>query len=78
MGIRNLSIFNKALLGSGARDLLWKSIINLKYGIVEGAGFLLYVKGCHGVGLWKEISKEGMLLKQHCSVKLGDGFKARF
>ena len=56
----------------------WRSVINLKYGTKDGGWFLSLPKGCHGVGLWKEISKEGMLLRQHCFVKLGDGNKAKF
>ena len=56
----------------------WRSVINLKYGSEDGGWFPSTPKGCHGVGLWKEISKEGMLLRHHCSVKIGDGSKARF
>ena len=56
----------------------WRSVINLKYGTEEGSWFPSFPKGCHGVGLWKEISEEGMLLSQHCFVKLGDGIKVRF
>ena len=56
----------------------WRSVINLKYGTEEGGWFPFLPKGCHGVGLWKEISEEGMFLRQHCSVILGDGIKAKF
>ena len=47
----------------------WKSVINLKYGSRNGSWFPSIPTGCHGVGLWKEISKEGMLLRHHCSMK---------
>ena len=50
----------------------------MKYGSEDGGKFSSIHKGCHRVGIWKEISKEGMLLRQYCSVKIGDGFKARF
>ena len=56
----------------------WRSVINLKYGSEDGGWFPSTPKGCHWVGLWKEISKEGMLLRHHCSVKIRDGSKARF
>ena len=48
----------------------------MKYGSEDGGRFPSLPKGYHGVGLWKEISKEGMLLRQHCFVKLRDGSKA--
>ena len=84
LGIRNLSNFNRALLRKWSwrftmEDVfMWRSVINLKYGTEDGGWFPSLPKGCHGVGLWKEISKEGMLLRLHCSVKLGDGIKAIF
>ena len=56
----------------------WRSVINLKYGSEDGGWFPSTSKGYHGVGLWKEISKESMLLRHHCSVKIGDGSKVRF
>ena len=57
---------------------MWRSVINLKYGLEVGGWFPHIPKGFHGVGLWKEINKEGLILRHHCSVKIGDGSKARF
>ena len=51
----------------------WRSVINLKYGNEDGGWFPSLPKACHVVGLWKKISKEDKLLRQHCFVKLGDG-----
>ena len=56
----------------------WRSVINLKYGSEVGGWFPPIPKGYHGVSLWKEISKEGLILKHHCFVKIGDGSKVRF
>ena len=57
---------------------MWRSVINLKYGLEVGGWFPPIPKGCHGFGLWKEISKEGLILRHHCFMKIGDGSKARF
>ena len=84
LGIRNLSNFNRALLGkwcwrfTTGDNSMWRSVINLKYGLENGGCFPPIPKGCHGVGLWKEICKEVLILRNHCSVKIGDGSKARF
>ena len=50
----------------------------MKYGLEDGGCFPPIPKGCHGVGLWKEICKEVLFLRNHCSMKIGDGSKARF
>ena len=41
----------------------WRCVINLKYGIEAGGWFPSLPKSSHGVGLWKEISKETVLIK---------------
>ena len=84
LGIRNLTNFNRALLGkwcwrfSTEDNSMWRSVIILKYGLEDGGCFPHIPKGCHGVGLWKEICEEALFLRNHCSVKIGDGSKARF
>ncbi|RVW23505.1 Transposon TX1 uncharacterized 149 kDa protein [Vitis vinifera] len=65
LGFRNLSILNKALLCKWSwrfaveRDSYWKLIISTKYGIERGGWSTRGAREAHGVGLWKEISKEG-------------------
>ena len=84
LGIRNLTNFNRALLGkwcwrfSTEDNSMWRGVIILKYGLEEGGCFPPIPKGFHGVGLWKEICKEALFIKNHCLVKIGDGSKARF
>ena len=84
LGIRNFTNFNRALLGkwcwrfSTEDKSMWRSVIMLKYGAEDGGCFPSNPKGCHGVGLWKEICKEALFLRNHCSVKIGDGSKVRF
>ena len=83
LGIRNLTNFNRALLGkwcwrfSMEDNSMWRGVIILKYGLEEGGYFPSIPKGCHGVGLWKEICKEALFIKNNCLMKIGDGSKAR-
>ena len=64
LGIRNLSNFNKSLLGKWSwrfameDNSTWRCVINLKYGTEARGWFPSLPKSNHGVGLWKEISKE--------------------
>ena len=84
LGIRNLSILNRALLCKWSwrfaveRDSYWKLIISMKYGIERGGWSTRRAREGHGVGLWKEISKEGMLLLNNVSFSVGDGKRVRF
>ncbi|RVW30293.1 Transposon TX1 uncharacterized 149 kDa protein [Vitis vinifera] len=79
LGIRNLSILNRALLCKWSwrfaveRDSYWKLIISTKYGVERGGWSTCGAREGHGVGLWKEISKEGLLLLNNASFSAGDG-----
>ncbi|RVW65755.1 LINE-1 retrotransposable element ORF2 protein [Vitis vinifera] len=79
LGIRNLSILNRALLCKWSwryaveRDSYWKLIISTKYGVDRGGWSTCGAREGHGVGLWKEISKEGLLLLNNVSFSVGDG-----
>ena len=68
LGIRNLSILNRAFLCKWnwryavERESLWKLVISRKFG-EEGGGWNSYeVREGYRVGFWKEIRKEGSLL----------------
>ena len=84
MGIRNLSILNRALLCKWSwrfaveRDSYWKLIISTKFGVERGGWSTRGVREGYGVGLWKEISKEGLLLLNNVSFSVGDGKRVRF
>ena len=84
LGIRNLSILNRALLCKWSwrfaveRDSYWKLIISTKYGVERGGWSTRGAREAHGVGLWKEISKEGLLLLNNVSFSVGDGKRVRF
>ena len=54
------------------RESFWKLIISTKYG--EGGGWIsCEVREGYGVGLWKEIRKEGALMFKNVSFTVGDG-----
>ena len=76
LGIRNFSILNRALLCKWSwrfaieRESFWKLIINRKYG--EGGGWISREdREGYGVGFWKEIRKEGLLLFKNVSFAVG-------
>ena len=47
------------------REALWKQVISMKYGVEEWEGYTLDGRKGLGVGLWKEIRKEGSLLSNN-------------
>jgi hypothetical protein len=84
LGIRNLRIFNKALLGkwlwryAHERGAWWKSVVDAKYGSTWASWCSLKPPGSHGVGLWKNIRKGWSLLCSHTKLILGNGSRIRF
>ncbi|RVX12073.1 Protein detoxification 45, chloroplastic [Vitis vinifera] len=60
------------------RDSYWKLIISTKFGIERGGWSTRGVREGYGVGLWKEISKEGLLLLNNVSFSVGNGKRVRF
>ncbi|RVW63178.1 putative mitochondrial protein [Vitis vinifera] len=60
------------------RDSYWKLIIGTKFGVVRGGWSTCGGREGFGVGLWKEISKEGLLLLNNVSFWVGDGKRVRF
>ena len=84
MGIRNLSTLNRALLCKWSwrfaveRDSYWKLIISKKFGVERGWWSTRGVREGYGVGLWKEISKEGLLPLNNVSFSVGDDKRVRF
>ncbi|RVX20614.1 putative ribonuclease H protein [Vitis vinifera] len=84
LGIRNFSILNRALLCkwswrfAAERDSFWKLVISSKYGEEEGGWISCEVREGYGVGLWKEIRKEGVLLFKNVSFTVRDGRRVKF
>jgi hypothetical protein len=84
LGIRSLSIFNKALLGkwlwryameSGA---LWRQVVDSKYGSQWGGWCSNRVSEPHGVGLWKYIRAGWDSFVKYTSFVVGDGSRIKF
>ena len=84
LGIRGLLNFNKALLGKWdwrfamEENSIWRNIISLKYGMEEGGWFSNTPRDSYGVGLWKDIGKDVMQIRQNCSSEVGNGRKVIF
>ena len=84
LGIQNLSILNKALLGKSSWGIMskgepfWKKVIIGKYGVEEGGWWSLEVREGYGVGLWKAIRKGWDAFKSKISYDLGNGKRVRF
>ncbi|RVW67933.1 hypothetical protein CK203_064387 [Vitis vinifera] len=55
------------------RESYWKLIIGTKFGVGSGGWCTCGGREGYGVGLWKEISKEGLLLLNNVSFSVGDG-----
>ena len=74
LGVRRLSTLNRALLCkwnwrfANERETLWRHVISRKFGEEEEGWYTREVREGFGVGLWKEIRKEGRLsfAKQSC------------
>ena len=84
LGIRNMAIFNKALLGkwlwrySMEPTSLWRQVIDSKYGGQGRDWCSDRVRATHGVSLWKHIRAGWDVFSNHISYKLGDGSRIRF
>jgi hypothetical protein len=84
LGIRDVAIFNKALLGkwlwrySMDPTSLWRQVIDSKYGSQGNFWCSNRVNSPHGVSLWKHIRAGWDVFSQHISYTVGDGSRLRF
>jgi hypothetical protein len=84
LGIRNLALFNQALLGkwlwrfATEKRALWRRVIALKYGSLVGDWCSGPVSGPYGVSLWKSISRGWTDFSSFVSYKVGDGSHIKF
>ena len=82
--VRDLSLVNKALLGKWVwrfakeYSTIWKDVIKLKYVLEEGGWFTKNTRRNYGLGPWKDINKEIVLMKLNCVFILGVGSRVRF
>jgi hypothetical protein len=84
LAIKNLRLFNQALLGKWIwrfgteQDFLWRKVIEAKYGCARGDWISNPVNSLYGVSLWKTISKDWPSFKQFISFDVGDGSGVSF
>ena len=84
LGVKNLILFNKALLGKwlwrfGAEEShLWKRVIAAKYDEEWGGWQSKPYRGSHGCGLWKGISGGWGTLLEQITFSTGRGDRIRF
>jgi hypothetical protein len=84
LAIKNLRLFNQALLGKWLwrfgkeRDHLWRKVIEAKYDCFRGGWCTNQVNSSYGVSLWKTISKGWDLFNKFISFEIGDGSKVSF
>ncbi|RVW42450.1 Transposon TX1 uncharacterized 149 kDa protein [Vitis vinifera] len=84
LGIRNLAIFNKALLGkwlwrfANENDSLWKQIISSKYDLQDGGWCSKGGRDRYGVGVWKAIRNGWEDFRSHSRFLIGDGTRVKF
>ena len=79
LGILNLRLFNRALLGKwlwrfgNEREALWRQVILSKYGSLQGGWTYGDVSRPNGVSLWKNIRKDWGTCSRFLSYEVGDG-----
>jgi hypothetical protein len=84
LGIRNLLLFNQALLGKWLwhyeieRDAWWRVVVDSKFGSLWGGWCSLEPGGAFGVGLWKNIRKGWETFKCFTRLVVGDGRRISF
>ena len=84
LGVKDLSLVNKALFGKWIwrftveDNSFWKDVISIKYLVEEGGWYTKTTRGNSGLGPWKDISKEIGLMKLNCVFASGDGSSVRF
>lgn len=82
--IKNLGLFNSALLGKWIWHFmvesndLWKKVVVCKYGERKHKWFSNIVSESYGSGVWKGIRRGWELFERHISFDIGDGSKIRF
>ncbi|RVX05796.1 hypothetical protein CK203_023934 [Vitis vinifera] len=82
--IGNLSLGARALLCKWSwrfmeeKEAFWKQVISKKFWVEEGGWYTREVREGFGVGLWKEIRKEGSLLSNNIVFSMGNGRRVRF
>jgi hypothetical protein len=84
LGIRNLVVFNKALLGKWLwrygieREAWWRISVDSKFESLWGGWCSLEPTGTFGVGLWKNIRKGWKKFVGFSRFEVGGGARTKF
>jgi hypothetical protein len=84
LGIRNVAVFNKALLGKWLWRYatepmsLWRWVVASKYGSQWGGWCSNQGRAPHGVSLWKQIRAGWNGFSPFITFKVGDGSRIKF
>ena len=84
LGICNMLLFNKALLGKwlwryvNEIDYLWRRVVDCKYGSQRGGWCSNQTRDPYGVSLWKYIRAGWESFAKHITFKMGDGSRIKF
>ena len=84
LGVKCLFTLNRALLGKWGwrfmveKEAIWNQVISRKYGVEEGEWYTREGREGFGVGLWKEIRKEGSWLSNYIGFSVGNGRRTKF
>ena len=82
--MRNLVLMNSALLCkwnwryANEREAFWRRVISHKYGEEDGGWRAREVNERYGVGLWKAIRNEWLLLDGRLAYHVGSRQRVRF
>uniref|UniRef100_A0A2N9H1T5 Reverse transcriptase domain-containing protein n=1 Tax=Fagus sylvatica TaxID=28930 RepID=A0A2N9H1T5_FAGSY len=84
LGIRNVAVFNKALLGKwlwryATKPMsLWRRVVDSKYGSQWGGWCSNHSTEPYGISLWNHICKGWSCFSQYIGFKVGDGSCIKF
>uniref|UniRef100_A0A7C9ALA2 Reverse transcriptase domain-containing protein n=1 Tax=Opuntia streptacantha TaxID=393608 RepID=A0A7C9ALA2_OPUST len=84
LGVRDLRLFNEALLGKwlwrflNEKDNLWRKVVAIKYGTTNYGWYPSKTSGSYGCSLWRHISKCWEWFLPHFYFEVGDGTTISF
>ena len=84
LGVRNLSILNRALLCkwiwrfTNEKNALWRNVICWKFGEEQGGWVSGAFRGASGTRVWKEIRKKWDIAFPHAIFSLRNGIRLHF